>query len=146
MKKILMFLLLGISVVLSASPPIVDVPGPQFDGQQIQTFSFEVTNPVVAPEVAVIDVGDWYYTEMQVNPDYGSIEVMNEMDVCLEVELYSLKFLPESVLLQPPGGLNLNTYSANSYRYLPDRQWTNYGYSSTAMQVFHNKKWLVRFS
>lgn len=136
MKKILMFLLLGISVVLSASPPIVDVPGPQFDGQQIQTFSFEVTNPVVAPEVAIIYTGDWLIMEMQVIPDYGSIEVMIENDVCLEVELYSLKFLPEPVLLQPHGGLDLNNYSANSYRYLPDRQWTNYGYTSTAMQVF----------
>lgn len=132
-----MFLLLGISVVLSASPPIVDVPGPQSYGQQIQTFSFEVTNLDVAPEVAIIYTGDWLIMEMQVIPDYGSIEAMNEMDVCLVDDPIKLKFLPETVLLQPHGGLYLNSYSANSYRYLPDRQCSNYGYPFTGdKQVF----------
>lgn len=128
---------MGISVMLSASPPSVDLPGPQFDGQQIQTFYFDVTNNVVALEVAVIDVGDWLFSEMQIAPDYGSIAAAEDMNVCLVAKSIEMKFLLEPVLLKPTGDLRCCIYNTDvSDEFRPDRQCSNYGYLSTAMQVF----------
>ena len=53
-------LLMGISVMLSASLPNVDLPGPQYDGQQIKTVCFDNTittgclcHEAFAPEIKV---------------------------------------------------------------------------------------------
>ncbi len=60
MKRFFLMLLMGISVMLSASPPSVDLPVPQFDGQQIQAVCLDKTltngchcNEAFAPEIKV---------------------------------------------------------------------------------------------
>jgi hypothetical protein len=137
MKKFFLMLLMGISMVLSASPPSVDLPGPQFDGQQIQTFHFDVTTNVVAPEVAVIDVGDWLISEMLAVPENGPTVATEDLNVCLVTESIEIKFLPRPVLLKPSGSMRccINNTDLNN-RFRSDRQCSNYGYLSTVMQIF----------
>lgn len=109
--------------MLSAARPIVDPPGPQFSGQEIQTFTNDVINPICSmPEVSYNLVGDGIFLVC-------FVELVDEPVCKLEFPELDAKveyFAFTDDFYRPPAS---NTSKAG---FSDNKQHSNYGYPFSA--------------